>query len=132
MSSYFSRPAVRGLEPRIRTRIESLCQRLRQAQETGELTNLTHAYAALTVDIISEYSFQKSFNHLDEHDYAPHVQEMTLRFAQAMLTIAHLPWLTACMNCLPLRLRDWIKPDVSQMVEANKMFRQLVLDFQEQ
>ena len=93
---------------------------------------MTYAYAALTIDVISEYCFHKSFNHLDEPDFAPYVQEMQLRAALGMPLANQLPWLSGLMKWLPFQVRKLLNPDVGQMVEAQNKYQQLVLAVEKQ
>ncbi|KAI1744418.1 benzoate 4-monooxygenase cytochrome P450 [Xylaria scruposa] len=57
LSQFFSKRAVRQLEGLITNKIERLLERLATAHSNGEpVVNLTHAMAALTMDVISSYS----------------------------------------------------------------------------
>ena len=70
LNPYFSKQAVAKLEPIIRTVIENLCRSFREAKGKGVPINLNHAFATLTMDIITEYSFSKSYGCVDEPDFA--------------------------------------------------------------
>ena len=42
--------------------IDKLCERLQEAEKTGEPVNLQYAYAAMTTDVINEYCFAQTRN----------------------------------------------------------------------
>ena len=69
LNPFFSKQSVTRLEPMIRDTVTKLCQRLESARKTGEVINMGHAYAALTMDIITQYSFAKSYGCLDAPDF---------------------------------------------------------------
>jgi hypothetical protein len=71
LNPYFSKQSVTKLEPAIRAVVENLCRRLREFRELKEPVNIGHAYAALTLDIITEYCFAKSYGCVDGPAFAP-------------------------------------------------------------
>lgn len=73
VSGFFSKRSVKSLEPFIAETIEKLAGRLNGDQEkkgsNAGIVNLNYAYAAMTMDIISEYCFGESMNSLDREEY---------------------------------------------------------------
>lgn len=49
--------------------IDGLCARFNDAAKTGEPVNLRYAFAALTLDIMGEFCFSRSFNAVQMPDF---------------------------------------------------------------
>jgi hypothetical protein len=101
LNKFFSKRSVMSLEPMIRDMIEKMCGRMRKARETGELINLGHMYAALTMDIITQYSYANSYGCLDADDFM-HVWPDTI---DAVSEGSHLnkqcPWMLPIFQAMP-------------------------------
>jgi len=57
LNPFFSKRSVTDLVPSITSLVNRLCDRLRDANKTGQPVNLKYCFAALTLDIINEYCF---------------------------------------------------------------------------
>lgn len=68
MNGFFSTRRVQQLEERIRGHVKKMTDRLLDYKATGETINLLYLTSALTLDVISEYSFGKSVSSLDTPD----------------------------------------------------------------
>ena len=69
LNLYFSKKAVQDLVPSIQQVIEKLCDRLRQAAESGEILNMKYFFNAATLDIITEYCFSRPAGNLSKPDF---------------------------------------------------------------
>ena len=49
--------------------VDKLCVRLAEHQAAGKVIAMTHAYACVTTDVISEYSFPQGYDLLDKPDF---------------------------------------------------------------
>jgi cytochrome P450 len=108
MNPYFSKASVRKLEPVIRRSVAKLLKRLERNQRSGEAVPLVLAFKALTGDIITEYCFGKSFNHLDQEDYNQYhfdsVQN-SFEMSHLMLQVGWLGWLMKPLSdAIPIKL----------------------------
>lgn len=63
---FFSKQAVTRLEPLIRGLIQKLCTRFEECRKTGQPVETGQAYAALTTDIITTYSFNTTYGCIDD------------------------------------------------------------------
>lgn len=70
LAPFFSKRSVLKLEPLIKASIEKLCGRLNDFRRTQEPVNLRYALNAMNLDIITDYAFGKSFNCLEQDDFA--------------------------------------------------------------
>ncbi len=114
---FFSKRNVTNLEPRIRAKIELLCQRLDGYVGSQDPINLTVASLALTMDIITEYAFAEDFGLLKHEDFNVKWRDTLLSIMQALATVRHFKWLLRVVAVLPASLARLIAPDMSQLVE---------------
>lgn len=68
MNGFFSKRKVQELEERIRSHVRKMIERLMESKKAGEVVNLMYLTSALTLDVITEYSFGKSMSSLDTTD----------------------------------------------------------------
>ncbi|KAI9795009.1 MAG: hypothetical protein M1816_000029 [Peltula sp. TS41687] len=101
LSPYFSKKSVMLLEPTIRSTIEQLCTRFKEAQKAGTPVELTVAYAALTLDIITEYAFAKPYGALARPDFAPEWPKMIMDLSEASHILKQFGWLGPLMRAIP-------------------------------
>ena len=66
LNPFFSKQAVARLEPVIREIIDKVCARFEKCRESGEPVETGRAYAALTTDVITRYSFGTSYGCVDD------------------------------------------------------------------
>ncbi|KAK6519832.1 hypothetical protein TWF506_000127 [Arthrobotrys conoides] len=85
---YFSKPAVRKLEDLIQSKVSFFLSRI---QEMGTNINITRGFRCLTVDIITTYSYEESFDSLSDPTFSP---GWLMGFEQLLET-------TAVQNYLP-------------------------------
>ena len=116
LNPFFSKQAVAKLEPMIGTVVEKLSERLRGFQQTKEPVNLRHAFAALTMDVVVEYAFAKSYNCLDEPDFAPIWPEAVDSISEQSHINKQCPWLLPVMRLLPLWLVERLNPHIMRLI----------------
>ncbi|PMD16499.1 cytochrome P450 [Hyaloscypha hepaticicola] len=79
----FSRKAVLQLEDVIQAKTKKLIHRMEDLLTEGKPVDLHHGYRALSVDIVTDYSFDNCYNQLDAPsfgaDFFDMTEELTLR-----------------------------------------------------
>ena len=116
MNPYFSKQSVNKLEPLIRQVVESLCRRFREARETGEPVNLGYAFAALAIDVITEYSFSKSYGCIDAPDFGHKWPDVMDGLSRAVHVNAQFGWLLPVMKMMPIWVVKAMNPDMMQLI----------------
>ena len=116
LNPYFSTQAVTKLEPVIRAKVEILSSGLNLAHETGELVNLEVAIMALTTDIITEYAFATSYNHLAKPDFSPQWTKTMKGAGEASMLLRYVPFLVEPMKVSPPWLVKLLDPNISQLL----------------
>jgi hypothetical protein len=116
LNPFFSRKAVVQLEPTIKAAVEKLCSRLAGFRQTKEPVNLRYAFAALTMDVVTEYSFANCYNCLDEPDFAPVWIEAVDSLSVNSHVNKQFPQLLSAMRYMPLWLVAWLNPHIMRMI----------------
>ncbi|KAL8668695.1 MAG: hypothetical protein Q9168_006684 [Polycauliona sp. 1 TL-2023] len=100
---YFSKQSIRRIHPvLIQPLVNKLCARLAQQWTGGKTVVMTHAWASLTADIVSEYSFPQGYNLLDKPEFDTEHHAAWMAFSAATHPSIHFPWLLKIMNVIPL------------------------------
>ena len=64
LNKFFSKASIASRTDIIQDKISVLCDKLEQAHHTGEIVQLDAGFICLTVDIITEYAFGRSYGFL--------------------------------------------------------------------
>ncbi|KAI9846675.1 MAG: hypothetical protein M1837_003730 [Sclerophora amabilis] len=110
LSPFFSKASIRRLEPIVQGLVDTLLSRLDDLHRTGTVVNMDAAYAALTNDVITEYAFARSGDHLRMVDFnLPQFQ--TLRKMRSKNAVRkHLSWSIPIVKRLPHRIALLLNP----------------------
>ncbi|RDW58232.1 cytochrome P450-14 [Coleophoma cylindrospora] len=104
LNEFFSKASISKLEPVLTTMTEKLCSRIDQYKGTGEPLSMRHVYMCLTTDVITLYSMNRSWNHLDSYDFSPMWCKTIKATAEAGPMLKQFPWLFPIINSMP----DWM------------------------
>jgi hypothetical protein len=116
LNPFFSPKSVAKLEPMIKSVVEKLCTRLQGFQQTKEPVNLRHAFGALTMDVITDYAFARSYNCLDEPGFAPIWLEAVDSISEQSHVNKQFPWLLPLMRLTPLWLVERLNPHMMRLI----------------
>jgi cytochrome P450 len=116
LNPFFSKQSVAKLEPMIVKVVENLCRRFREAEESVEPVNLGHAYAALTMDVITEYSFAKSYGCVDAPDFMRQWPDTIDAVSQASHVNKQFGWLLPMFKMMPLRVVKAMNPNMVSLI----------------
>ena len=105
------------LAPRIKELVEKLCTRLTEFKTTEEPVNLRHAFAALAMDVITDYAFARPFNCLDEPDFAPVWPEAIDSVSEQSHLNKQFPWLLPLMRLVPLSIVEKLNPHIMRLIK---------------
>ena len=121
LQPYFSKAAIQRLEPTIKSKITRMIELMSKAAITNQHIDLTYAYRCLTIDVITDYCFQKSFNSLEAKDFKDPLAHTFVvlsknarfeKYLQGVSKIAH--WLV--LN-LPPSFIKWVSPELGSIRE---------------
>lgn len=104
LNPYFSKGKILEFQPVIREKLRRLCYRISQYAETGREINLRRAWTAFVGDALTEYTFAKSYDHLESPDFKTTFHEPLHEACTAGSTLLQFPWIWPLLNSLP----DWV------------------------
>lgn len=75
----------------VRDVVEQLCSRLEGFRQTGQPVNLRHAFAAVTMDVVTDYAFGTSYKCLEDPDFAAMWPEAVDSVSEQSVRMENLP-----------------------------------------
>ena len=116
LNPFFSTQAVSRLEESVvRPKIEAFCQAFTNAYQSGQAIDVEVLVLALTIDIISEYSFAKAYGFLDRPGYAPEWPELLRGAAESSMLFRYMPFLLKVLMSSPASLIKMIDAKLLQL-----------------
>ncbi|WPB07075.1 uncharacterized protein RHO25_011735 [Cercospora beticola] len=120
VNSFFSKKAVTELSPLIQGHIQNFCRRVKESQGTGKSLRLDHAYTALTMDIISDYSYGNSYEALNTPDMMAGWVSAISRGAETLHINKFFPWFIYTMKALPAWLVVKLNPSFGGIIQMQE------------
>lgn len=118
---------MRTLEPLILNKIDRLCTRLEE--ESGVVT-LTHAFVALTVDIISSVCFGVPYGFLENKYFARDWYSNLVFSSRAGSSIRQFPWLHRVLTYFPKigprAAREGVAADIVRQRNLRKNIEEVI------
>ena len=121
LNPYFSKQSVTKLEPAIRAVVENLCRRLREFRESKEPVNIGDGYAALTMDIITEYCFAKSYGCVDRPAFAPEWPRMIDATSVQSALNKQFPSILKFFKMMPESVVEKLSPQMMLFIDFQKV-----------
>ncbi|KFY39939.1 hypothetical protein V494_03739 [Pseudogymnoascus sp. VKM F-4513 (FW-928)] len=128
VNPFFSKGAVRKLQPIIDERIDALLNRFREFQISSQPITLDFAFSAYTNDIAQEYAFARSDHRVDEHDFEPKFHKAFVAGSSGGALIKQYPWVLPLMQSMPEVFMTWLQPDMASYFAFQKMVRGQIRD----
>jgi cytochrome P450 len=130
---YFSKQSVSRLQPLlIQTAVNKLCDRLAEHQAAGKPVIMTHAYACLTVDVISEYSFPIGYRLLDRPEFDSKNYQAWMALSKISHTLKQFGWLYPLLSSMPLWVTKFTSPETYLILSQTELLYQQTLAIQAQ
>ncbi|KAJ4290380.1 hypothetical protein N0V90_010596 [Kalmusia sp. IMI 367209] len=124
-SGFFSKRSIQALEPLVIRITNALMARMKQDmdRDIGEggkgIINLNCAYAAMTMDIISEYCFGESMNGMERPEYGKKMLDILHQGIQMRPLARQFPGIINFMLDLPPAIVGFLSPDAQLMNAFN-------------
>ena len=110
LSTFFSKKSVRRIEPIIQDKASRMLEVLRRHGRSGTPVNLRLLYTAANNDIITEYSFGKSWDSLKAEDLNEDFFHAFHNFTKAFHVNSYHPWFFGLMMSLPRQVLARMMP----------------------
>ena len=132
LSTFFSKKSVVKLGPMIAEKVQELRRRLEECMRQETPINLSDAYYALAIDVVSQYSFGSNDDLLGDLTQASVLRKNLTRLLLGVKLRSYFPWMVTITKKLSTSISKWfIPPGVLDMVKFSKKIRgeiQQVLD----
>ena len=125
LNSFFAKRSIMRLEHVIQEKVDKLLTHLDAVAGTGDVLRFDTEFLAVTIDIITQYSFGNSDNVLDQEKPGFEFKAFMLTLLEASLTLRHLPWLLRPMEKMPIWLADIYPPIASKLRWQQKLRKQI-------
>lgn len=121
LNPFFSKQAISRMEPLIRDLIEKLCVRFESCRSTGEPVNTLDAYAALTTDIITTYSFNTSYGCLEDPHWKNEWPQAMVESTMSVHLNKQFKWVFPAMQATPEWIVKIVNPPVMNLINFQKV-----------
>ncbi|RPA91823.1 cytochrome P450 [Choiromyces venosus 120613-1] len=120
LNPMFSRKGILDLEFLIKEKIELLCRRMKEHEVQDKIFNCHQAFAALTVDIVTEFAYAKSYDVLSTPDFTSRTFDAFDAQHEAFLVLKHFPLMAKIMQNLPFWILLRLMPDGAGFAELEE------------
>lgn len=120
----FNRKRVLEFETQIQKYVQRMVDRIQdEYRGTGRPVSLDEAYAALTSDVINQYSFGISYDFLEYPDFKTPFTTSIRKLALSLHVSGHFPWFLSLMQSLPESLLAVVNPPMKPVFEFHGTVR---------
>lgn len=116
LSPFFSRKNVFALEDIVHQKADKLVARMRQAFATGGAIDLHHGFRAISVDVITDYAFDRCSNYLDEEKFGVAFFNMIRDFGPATWFFQQFPAVQPFALATPFWLAKLMSGPLTRMM----------------
>ncbi|KAL4979754.1 putative benzoate 4-monooxygenase cytochrome P450 [Aspergillus desertorum] len=120
LNQFFSKRSVTDLLPVMQRPVSILRERLREASKTGETLNMKYMYAAVTLDIISDYCFARDPFYIHQSDFGRKGFDDVDSFLTVSILNIHIPWLMRFTYSLPDRINKILAPAMADILDFRR------------
>ncbi|KAF2171562.1 hypothetical protein M409DRAFT_18674 [Zasmidium cellare ATCC 36951] len=110
MNPMFSRQKVLDLESIVQEKAGKVCRSMQIGIESGQPVNLHQIFRAVSVDVASEYAFDRCYDFLEADDNGAKFCEMARGIGPALYVFQQFP----SFQSLALKTPPWMAPYLSQ------------------
>ncbi|CZS92511.1 hypothetical protein WAI453_006722 [Rhynchosporium graminicola] len=119
MGPMFSVKKIEEFQPVILAKVEKFCRKVARYQD-GQVLPLSRALTALTTDIITEYSFARSYDHLDSSNFEDTFQEALIAIYVVGHFALHFSWVFPVLDVMPEWVVERMQPEILPVVGLRK------------
>jgi hypothetical protein len=110
LNPFFSRKMVLQLEEIVQDKAEKLCAIVSRKLSVGEAADLHHGFRAVSIDVITDYAFDRCYNLLDSPDLGVHFFTMIRRTGPSFWILQQWPELQVLKMVPPWILKKMSPP----------------------
>ena len=114
MNPMFSRKMVLDLEALVQDKAHKACRRTQEGIDKGVPVDLHHIFRSVSMDVISEFAFNKCYDFLEKDDLGAYFFRMVRGVGPALWAFQQFPSLQAAA----LKMPPWLAPYLSEALGA--------------
>ncbi|KAH6721507.1 cytochrome P450 family protein [Leptodontidium sp. MPI-SDFR-AT-0119] len=119
MSPMFSVKKIEDFQSVVLAKVEKFCRKAGRYQD-GQVLPLSRALMALTTDIITEYSFARSYDQLDVPDFKDTFHEALVAIYTVGHFALHFSWVFPVLDVMPEWVVKRMQPEILPVVGMRK------------
>lgn len=123
LSSFFSKRAVMEYADSIQLCVDKLCARFEEFHTSQSSIELRIVIPALTMDIISLYSYGRSYDCLEKSNFDFGLAQMMASGGELALLLKQCPWIFKIANSLPYWLLARLDPKIMHAVDRKTVMQ---------
>ncbi|KAL9594138.1 MAG: hypothetical protein Q9219_007201 [cf. Caloplaca sp. 3 TL-2023] len=110
---YFSKQSISRIQPLlIQTAVDKMCNKIAEYRAAGKPVIMTNAYASLTTDVISEYTFPEGYDLLGRPgDFDGEHYNAWMALSRISHSLKQFPWLFPLLDSMPTWMTKYTSPD---------------------
>lgn len=117
IAPFFSVAKINDFQPAIHAKVDKLCTIIEdEYANKGVVASLGRAWTALTTDIITDYAFARSYNHLDNPGFSETMHESLIAIYSMTKLAMQFPIVFTVLEMLPDSVIRRFKPDIMPTV----------------
>jgi cytochrome P450 len=124
LNNFFSKKSVLALASIMHEKEAKLMKRFEQAHYDDAVLRLDDAYAALTADVISQYSWGVSSGFLDDENFNNDIREALNEISEFVHLNRFFPILSTIMRALPRWVLARIRPGATAVLDMQDVVTQ--------
>ncbi|KAI1817362.1 cytochrome P450 [Poronia punctata] len=118
LAPFFSKQKIGLVTEFISSKVQRLCDRLEEKYKASGQPVLIHeCFTALSFDVITYYSFARSFEYIELPDFQGPFTSAFKQLASTLHTMGHFPWLLTALQSLPKSISIALNPQLAHVFE---------------
>ena len=117
----FSRRSIVDFQGVIRNKLDLLCEKIAQYKAIGRTFSLLDAWTCFAGDVITEYCFGTSYDHLQSPNFKENFHETLMAVSEAGHLTLQFPWIHPLMRAMP----DWFVSKTRPLLRLLKVFQRV-------
>lgn len=110
LNPMFSRQKVLELENIVQEKADKVCRRMQDGVEKDRPVDFHHAFRAVSIDVISDFAFDRCYDYLDQEDFGEAFFQMSAGIGPALWVFQQLPFFQKIALATP----PWMAPYLSK------------------
>ena len=124
LNNFFSKKSVLELSPLIHEKASKLMRRFEESHQADTVLRLDDAFAALTGDLISQYSWGVSSGFLEDEHFKNDIRQALNEMAMLVHLNRYFPILSTILKAMPRWLVRRLRPGATAILDVQDMAAQ--------